>query len=170
MFLLSQKQHTHTAPHIPVIHIAITCCVFIHHHWPVVNTNSGWIHGRISFHLTSLWSLRPPAQHTSILYIHLQTVSPLWYQITKFSFHDTPGSLVRASFSSSFHLRFFLPLFNLFLFCIFFSPDPQAASRTGRLPGKGVRPDNTTQCQCRWTKIHTFEMALYSLIISMGHN
>ncbi len=68
--------------------------------------------------------------HLCDLYIHLCNTPlfcpytcklfPLWYQITKLSFHDTPGSLVCASFSSSFHLCFFLPLFNPFLFCIFF--------------------------------------------------
>lgn len=62
----------------------------------------------------------------------------------------------------------FICTFNPFHFCIFSSLDPQAASRTGRLPGKGVRPDNATQCQCRWTQIHSSETALYSLLYLQG--
>lgn len=57
-------------------------------------------------------------------------------------------------------LRVFMEQVSMLLSCGFLmlcfltSSDPQAAPGAGRFPGKGFRPDDTAECQCKGTTTH----------------
>lgn len=40
-------------------------------------------------------------------------------------------------------------MWRFLMSCLITSADPQAAQGAGRLPGKGFRPDDTAECQCK---------------------